>query len=34
MNDLEQTILLAATAVVLAGTLVAFIVQYLRRRDR
>lgn len=34
MNDGEQTAVLAATAVILAGTLIAIVVQYLRRRDR
>lgn len=34
MNDFEQTLLFASTAVVLVGTLIAFAVQYLRgRRD-
>jgi hypothetical protein len=31
MNDLEQILLFAATTIVLAGTLVVFVVQYVRR---
>lgn len=34
MNQLEQTLLFGATAIVLAGTLVVFVWQYLRGRDR
>ena len=34
MNDVEQTLLFAATAVVLVGTLVVFIVQIVRGRGR
>ena len=30
MNPLEQNLLFAATAVILAGTLVVFVVQYVR----
>lgn len=32
MNDFEQTLLLAATGVVLLGTLIVFVVQYARSR--
>ncbi len=31
MNAFEQTLMLAVTAIVLAGTLVVFVVQYIRR---
>jgi hypothetical protein len=35
VNDLEQNLLFAATAVVIGGTLVVFVVQYIRRsRDK
>lgn len=35
MNGFEQNLLFGATVVVLAGTLIVFVVQYLRsRRDR
>jgi len=36
MTGLEQNLLFAATTVILAGTLIVFVVQYLRstRRDR
>ncbi len=34
MNELEQTLLFGATAIVLAGTLVVFVWQYVRGRDR
>lgn len=30
MNPLEQTLLFAVTAIILAGTLVVFVVQYFR----
>lgn len=32
MNEFEQTLLFAATGVVLVGTLVVFVVQFFRRR--
>ena len=31
MNEFEQTLLFAATGVVLVGTIIVFVVQYLRR---
>lgn len=31
MNEFEQTLLFAATGVVLVGTMIVFIVQYVRR---
>jgi hypothetical protein len=35
MNALEQNLLFATTAIVIAGTLVVFVVQYIRRsRDK
>lgn len=34
MNSLEQTLLFASTGIVLLGTLIVFVVQYLRGRDR
>lgn len=34
MNEFEQTLLFAATTIILVGTLVAFAVQYFRNRDR
>lgn len=34
MNEFEQTLLFASTGVVLVGTLVVFVVQYFRGRDR
>jgi len=34
MNQLEQALLLATTAVILAGTLVVFVVQFIRRYGR
>ncbi|WP_281166851.1 hypothetical protein [Microbacterium luticocti] len=34
MNELEQTLLFATTTLVLAGTLVVFVVQYIRRYGR
>ena len=34
MNSFEQTLLLAVTALILAGTLVVFVVQYVRRYGR
>jgi hypothetical protein len=34
VNALEQGLLLGATAIVLAGTLVVFVVQYIRRYGR
>jgi hypothetical protein len=33
MNAFEQALLYAVTALVLAGTLVVFVIQYLRHRD-
>ncbi len=34
MNEFEQTLLFAATGVVLVGTVVVFVVQYFRGRGR
>ncbi len=34
MNSFEQTLLLAVTGLVLAGTLVVFVMQYIRRYGR
>jgi len=34
MNEFEQTLLFASTGVILVGTLVVFLVQWLRDRDR
>jgi len=34
VSSLEQTLLFAATTLVLAGTLVAFIVQYIRHNGK
>ncbi len=34
MNAFEQTLLFASTGVILVGTLVVFLVQWLRDRDR
>lgn len=34
MDEFEQTLLFAATGVVLVGTLVVFVVQYFRGRGR
>lgn len=34
MNEFEQNLLFASTGVVLVGTLVVFIVQYIRGRGR
>ncbi len=34
MNEFEQTLLFAATGIVLVGTLVVFAVRYFRDRDR
>ncbi|CAI9391046.1 hypothetical protein MICABA_01644 [Microbacterium sp. T2.11-28] len=34
MSEFEQTLLFAATGVVLVGTLVVFVVQYVRGRGR
>jgi hypothetical protein len=34
VNALEQALLYATTAIVLAGTLVVFVVQYIRRHGR
>ncbi len=34
MNEFEQTLLFAATGLVLVGTLVVFVVQYFRGRGR
>lgn len=32
MNEFEQTLLFAVTTIVLLGTLIAFVVQYVRNR--
>lgn len=34
MSPLEQSLLYASTAIILAGTLVVFVVQYIRRYGR
>lgn len=34
MNSFEQTLLFASTGVVLLGTLVVFVIQYLRSRGK
>jgi hypothetical protein len=34
MSDFEQTLLFAATAIVLVGTLIVFVWQYFRGRNR
>ncbi len=34
MNEFEQTLLFAATGVVLVGTLIFFVVQYVRGRGK
>jgi hypothetical protein len=34
MNEFEQTLLFAATAIVLVGTLIVFVWQYFRGRSR
>lgn len=34
MNDFEQTLLYGVTIIVLLGTLIAFIVQFVRGRNR
>ncbi len=33
MNEVEQTLLLASSAVILLGTLITWVVVWLRRRD-
>lgn len=34
MNEFDQTLLFAATGVVLVGTIIALVWQYMRNRDR